>query len=296
MRQVNIMNEIIDNYNVNAEIEVDNSELEDIMLIEPGMMTIADEEEFFRLLKEAKLFIPIHWEKEEVFNIEDQSVVDVIKPVPPLGFNFISLTINDNERALVAFTRKEIMKEIKLKKDHIVMNMRDLAKVLYGFGDVFSSVVINPQTEHSIMVNVSTLIDLFKEKAKNPFIGSLEQTLATLKSNSIELDNHQMLFIRSEYEFMENEAADEIFTAKMPLRASTNPDFQSNLPILHKIMMMQGQKIMFTGKIDETSDFNVLIAPGCQFQKFYDEDGDTSVWRCIKQPFYDDIEEDDDEE
>ena len=83
------MNEIIDNYNVNAEIEIDNSELEDIMLIEPGMMTIADEEEFFRLLKEAKLFIPIHWEKEEVFNIEDQSVVDVIKPVPPLGFNFI---------------------------------------------------------------------------------------------------------------------------------------------------------------------------------------------------------------
>ena len=287
------MNEIIDNYNVNAEMEIDNSELEDIMLIEPGMMTIADEEEFFRLLKEAKLFIPIHWEKEEVFNIEDQSVVDVIKPVPPLGFNFISLTINDNERALVAFTRKEIMKEIKLKKDHIVMNMRDLAKILYGFGDAFSSIVINPQTEHSIMVNASTLIDLFKEKAKNPFIGSLEETLTTLKSNSIELDNHQMLFIRSEYEFMENEAADGIFTAKMPLRASTNPDFQSNLPILHKIMMMQGQKILFTGKSDETSDFNVLIAPGCQFQKFYDEDGDTSVWRCIKQPFYDDDIEDD---
>ena len=231
------MNEIIDNYNVNAEIEIDNSELEDIMLIEPGMMTIADEEEFFRLLKEAKLFIPIHWEKEEVFNIEDQSVVDVIKPVPPLGFNFISLSVNDNERALVAFTRKEIMKEIKLKKDHIIMNMRDLAKILYGFGDTFSSIIINPQTEHSIIVNASTLIGLFKEKAKNPFIASLEQTLATLKSNSVKLDNHYMFFIRSDYEFMENEAVDGIFTAKMPLRACTDPNFQSNLPILHKIMM-----------------------------------------------------------
>lgn len=30
------MNEIIDNYNVNTEMEIDNSELEDIMLIEPG--------------------------------------------------------------------------------------------------------------------------------------------------------------------------------------------------------------------------------------------------------------------
>ena len=296
MEKVNAMNEIIDNYNVNSEIEIDNSELEDIMLIEPGMMTIADEEEFFRLLKEAKLFIPIHWEKEEVFNIEDQSVVDVIKPVPPLGFNFISLTVNDNERALVAFTRKEIMKEIKLKKDHIIMNMRDLAKILYGFGDVFSSIIINPQTEHSIIVNTSTLIDLFKEKAKNPFIASLEQTLATLKTKSVELDKHYMFFIRSEYEFMENEAVEGIFTAKMPLRACTDPNFQSNLPILHKIMMMEGQKILYTGKSEEVTDFNVLIAPGCEFQKFYDEDGDTSVWRCIKQPFYDNIEEEDDGE
>jgi hypothetical protein len=296
VEKVNAMNEIIDNYNVNAEIEIDNSELEDIMLIEPGMMTIADEEEFFRLLKEAKLFIPIHWEKEEVFNIEDQSVVDVIKPVPPLGFNFISLTVNDNERALVAFTRKEIMKEIKLKKDHIIMNMRDLAKILYGFGDVFSSIIINPQTEHSIIVNTSTLIDLFKEKAKNPFIASLEQTLATLKTKSVELDKHYMFFIRSEYEFMENEAVDGIFTAKMPLRACTDPNFQSNLPILHKIMMMEGQKILYTGKSEEVTDFNVLIAPGCEFQKFYDEDGDTSVWRCIKQPFYDNLEEEDDGE
>ena len=290
------MNEIIDNYNVNSEIEIDNSELEDIMLIEPGMMTIADEEEFFRLLKEAKLFIPIQMEKEEVFDIENQSVIDVIKLIPPLGFNFISLNMNDGTRALVAFTRKEIMKEIKLKKDHIIMNMRDLAKILYGFGDVFSSIIINPQTEHSIIVNASTLIDLFKEKAKNPFIASLEQTLATLKTKSVELDNHYMFFIRSEYEFMENEAVDGIFTAKMPLRACTDPNFQSNLPILHKIMMMEGQKILYTGKSEEVTDFNVLIAPGCEFQKFYDEDGDTSVWRCIKQPFYDNMEEEDGEE
>ena len=296
MEKVNAMNEIIDNYNVNSEIEIDNSELEDIMLIEPGMMTIADEEEFFRLLKEAKLFIPIQMEKEEVFDIENQSVIDVIKPIPPLGFNFISLNMNDGTRALVAFTRKEIMKEIKLKKDHIIMNMRDLAKILYGFGDVFSSIIINPQTEHSIIVNASTLIDLFKEKAKNPFIASLEQTFATLKTKSVELDNHYMFFIRSEYEFMENEAVDGIFTAKMPLRACTDPNFQSNLPILHKIMMMEGQKILYTGKSEEVTDFNVLIAPGCEFQKFYDEDGDTSVWRCIKQPFYDNLEEEDDGE
>lgn len=283
------MNEIIDNYNINTEMEIDNSELEDIMLIEPGMMTLADEEEFFRLLKEAKLFIPIYMEKEEVFDIENQSVIDVIKPIPPLGFNFISLNIKENERALVAFTRKEIMKEIKLKRDHIVMNMRDLAKILFGLGDAFSSIIINPHTEHSIMISVSTFIDLFKEKAKDPFLSSLEETLVALKSNSIELDNHYMFFIRSDYEFMENDAVDGIFTAKMPLRASTDPDFQGSLPILHKIMMVKGQKILYTGKAgEEQNDFNVLIAPGCEFEKFYDEDGDTSIWRCIKQPFYDD--------
>jgi hypothetical protein len=112
--------------------------------------------------------------------------------------------------------------------------------------------------------------------------------MATLKQNSVELDNHYMFFIHSDYEFMENEAKDGIFTAKMPLRASTDPNFQSNLPILHKLMMFQGQKILYTGKANEAqTDFNVLIAPGTEFQKFYDEDGDTTVWRCINQPFYD---------
>ena len=169
------------------------------------------------------------------------------------------------------------------------MNMRDLAKILFGLGDVFSSIIINPHTEHSIMISVSTFIDLFKEKAKDPFLSSLEETLVALKSNSIELDNHYMFFIRSDYEFMENDSVNGIFTAKMPLRASTDPNFQGSLPILHKIMMVKGQKILYTGKEgEEQNDFNVLIAPGCEFEKFYDEDGDTSIWRCIKQPFYDD--------
>ena len=291
------MNEIIDNYNVNDKIEVDNSELEDIMLIEPQNMTIADTEEFFRLLKEAKLFIPIHMDKEEVFDIENQRVVDVAKPIPPLGFNFITLKSSDNSVAIVAFTRKELMRQVKLRKDHIVMSMRDLARILLAFGDTFSSIIINPKTEHSIMVNVPMFLSLFKENVKSPFIGSLEQTYAALKNNSVELDNHYMFFIRSDYEFMEDEAVNGIFKAKIPLRASTNPNFESNLPILHKLMMVKGQKILYTGKSnEEQTDFNVLIAPGTEFQKFYDEDGDTSVWRCIKQPFYDYDDEDDDGE
>lgn len=288
------MNEIIDNYNVNEEREIDNSELEDIMLIPPSDMTIADQEEFFRLLKEAILFIPVEMQKEEVFDIENQRVVDVIKPIPPLGFNLVSLNLNDGSRAVVAFTRKEIMKEIKLKKDHVIMNMRDLAKIILGYGDAFSSIIINPQTEHSIMLSASTFVNLFREKVKSPFIISLEQTFETLKRESVELDNHYMFFIRSEYEFMENESKDGIFTAKMPLRASTSPDFQSHLPILHKLMMVEGQKILYTGNPnEEQTDFNVLIAPGSEFQKFYDENEDISVWRCIKQPFYDAIDDED---
>lgn len=292
--EVNAMNEIIDNYNVNEEREIDNSELEDIMLIPPSDMTIADQEEFFRLLKEAILFIPVEMQKEEVFDIENQRVVDVIKPIPPLGFNLVSLNLNDGSRAVVAFTRKEIMKEIKLKKDHVIMNMRDLAKIILGYGDAFSSIIINPQTEHSIMLSASTFVNLFREKVKSPFIVSLEQTFETLKRESVELDNHYMFFIRSEYEFMENESKDGIFTAKMPLRASTSPDFQSHLPILHKLMMVEGQKILYTGNPnEEQTDFNVLIAPGSEFQKFYDENEDISVWRCIKQPFYDAIDDED---
>ena len=71
----------------------------------------------------------------------------------------------------------------------------------------------NPQTEHSIMLSVPAFVNLFREKVKSPFIISLEQTFETLKRESVELDNHYMFFIRSEYEFMENESKDGIFTA-----------------------------------------------------------------------------------
>ena len=281
------MNEIIDNYNVNEKIEIDNFELEDIISLGVNNLTIADEEEFFKLLKEAQLFILVQLNKEEVFDVDNQKVVEVIKPIPPLGFNFMTLTVNENERSIVAFTRKEIIKEIGLKADHIVMNMRDLAKILIGLQDAFSSIIINPQTEHSIMISINTFLSLFMEKPKNPFIGSLEQTLDKLKNDYVELDNHYMFFIRSDYEFMENESKDGVFVAKMPLRASTNPNFQANLPILHKLMMMEGQKVLYTGNPnEEQTDFDVLIAPGTEFEKYYDEDGDTSVWRCVKQPFY----------
>lgn len=281
------MNEIIDNYNVNEKIEIDNFELEDIISLGVSNLTIADEEEFFKLLKEAQLFILVQLNKEEVFDVDNQKVVEVIKPIPPLGFNFMTLTVHENERSIVAFTRKEIIKEIGLKADHILMNMRDLAKILMGLGDAFSSIIINPQTEHSIMISINTFLSLFMEKPKNPFIGSLEQTLDRLKNDYVELDNHYMFFIRSDYEFMENESKDGVFVAKMPLRASTNPNFQANLPILHKLMMIEGQKVLYTGNPnEEQTDFDVLIAPGTEFEKYYDEDGDTSVWRCVKQPFY----------
>ena len=92
-----------------------------------------------------------------------------------------------------------------------------------------------------------------------------------------------------------NTTKDGIFTAKMPLKASTNPSFESNLPILHKLMMFEGQKIFYTGKANEQTEYDVLIAPGTEFKKVFDEDEDNSVWKCINQPFYDEEVEDDGE-
>ena len=103
MEKVNAMNEIIDNYNVNSEIEIDNSELEDIMLIPPSDMTIADQEEFFRLLKEAILFIPVQMEKEEVFDGGDLKILqeDLFSDVTSYTCSFYTI-VNGEKRTILS--------------------------------------------------------------------------------------------------------------------------------------------------------------------------------------------------
>ena len=48
-------------------------------------------------------------------------------------------------------------------------------------------------------------------------------------------------------------------------------------------------------KANEQTEYDVLIAPGTEFKKVFDEDEDNSVWKCINQPFYDEEVEDDGE-
>ena len=123
---------------------------------------------------------------------------------------------------------------------------------------------------------------------EDPVIESMKRTLYLFETNSIELEDHQMFFLRSDYELMQQQSVDGIFKTKVAFAVSTSEEFQSQLPILQKIMMMKGQKVLYTGDPENKEpQMDILIAPETEFEKFYDEDGDTSVWRCVRQPFYD---------
>lgn len=280
------MNKNTNDNNQDKINDLDNRRLEELMEIDPTLMLIDEQKEFLKLIKNAKFILPVKI-TEEIIEEDNIDVGGVVQTKLPPKTDFIYLTKSSGEKTLGVFTSEDIMNKLELKYQRIVMHAKDLANVLMTSGDFFSTIMINPQTEHSIEMNIPSFLELFKEGEDNPFLNSLKSTLYLLKNNSIELDNHYMFYLRSEYEIMASEAKDNIFVNKMPLALSSNPEFQAELPILHKIMMIQGQKVLYTGNPEEEQGMNILLAPGCQFQKHYDENEDISVWRCINQPFYD---------
>ena len=272
---------------VNEVSKIDNKRLEELIMIGPEYMDDVDQKEFLDLLREAVLFVPIEM-KESGIELENIDVGSEEKTKVPSGFNFIHLTNNAGERTIAVFTREELMDKIGLKVERIPLYMRDLANMLKGATDIYSAIMINPNTRHSIAMSLVNFLRIFDEKQEDPVIESMKRTLYLFETNSIELEDHQMFFLRSDYELMQQQSVDGIFKTKVAFAVSTSEEFQSQLPILQKIMMMKGQKVLYTGDPENKEpQMDILIAPETEFEKFYDEDGDTSVWRCVRKPFYD---------
>ena len=59
-----------------TNIEVDNSKMEEILKIEPENMTAKEQAEFFNILKESQLFMPIEVTSSIFDNIENAKVGD----------------------------------------------------------------------------------------------------------------------------------------------------------------------------------------------------------------------------
>ena len=96
-----------------TNIEVDNSKMEEILKIEPENMTAKEQTEFFNILKESQLFMPIEVTSSIFDDIENAKVGDTIESEAPFRFKPIAIN-GPSGKAIPLFTSKELMEEAEL--------------------------------------------------------------------------------------------------------------------------------------------------------------------------------------
>ncbi len=129
-----------------SNIEVDNSRMEEILKIEPEEMTAKEQAEFFNILKESQLFMPIEVTSSIFDNIENAKVGDTIESEEPFRFKTIAIN-GPSGKAIPLFTSKERMEEAGANVSCIAIFTEDLAGMLEQNWEGYDEIAINPFTQ-----------------------------------------------------------------------------------------------------------------------------------------------------
>jgi len=265
------------------ESEVDNSRLEEIMTRE---ITPEMQMEFFEVLKESRLFMPVTFSENIFKGIENAKEGDVIESDGSAGFDINYLTDNDGNRAVPLFTSSEKMEETGIRSSVYVLYMSDLAEMLKQT-DRYTTVAINPLTDHDIFIPIEGFLSIFLEISEDEekFMKSISELLEVLEKHSVELEENSTLILRNDENLMVENAEDGVFTVRVPFYASSNPKYREDLKYTNILLMPKSKKILPLGPDRE---LDIVIAPGTQFKLEDQLDEFTSLWMCGDQPFYND--------
>ena len=261
---------------------VDNSRLEKLMESE---ITPDMQREFFSILKESQLFMPVTFSENMFEGIEDSKPGDVCQPKGPAGFDINYLTDNEGNRAVPLFTSDGMMEKAGLRSSVIAIFMSDLADMLKQ-SDRYAVVAINPFTEFDINMPVGAFLSLFEDpsEGRGDMLKNFEELLEIIRKHSVELEENATLFIRSDENFMVENAVDGVFVAQMPFYVSSNPKYGEGLKYTNILLMPEGKRIL---PLDPDMDLNIIIAPGTEFRLEDTLDETQNLWMCKAQPFFD---------
>lgn len=263
------------------EAQIDNSALEEIMKRD---ITPESQREFFEIFKDSQLFMPVIYSENLFEGIENAKPGDVIEPSGRVGFDINSLTDSEGNMAVPLFTSSEIMESTGLRSSAIAIFMSDLADMLKQT-DRYSVIAVNPFTEFDINMPVDAFLSLFEEPSddKKEFLKQLIDLLDFMKENSVELEENTTLFIRSDENFMIENAVDGVFTPEVPFNVSSNPKYGEDLKYTNILLMPKSKRILPTGP---DNDLDIFIAPGTEFHLQDTMDKTQNLWMCGDQPFY----------
>lgn len=141
---------------IKQETVIDNSRLEELIKEE---ITPEMQNEFFKILKDSRLFLPVDFGPDAFEDIENKKPGDKIEG--PGGFDIQFLTDNQGRKAVPLFTSEEMMKEAGARTSVIVIYMSDLADMLKQT-DKYSIIAINPFTESSLNMPIEAFLSQFE--------------------------------------------------------------------------------------------------------------------------------------
>ncbi|WP_296803496.1 SseB family protein [uncultured Methanobrevibacter sp.] len=140
---------------LDEDTAVDNSRLEELIRQE---ITPQMQMEFFEVLKESRLFLPVDFGEDAFKGIENSKPGDEIEG--PSGFGIQFLTDDKGNKAVPLFTSEKKMAEAGVHTSVMVMYMRDLAGML-AQSDRYSIIAINPFTEFDLNMPIEAFLAQF---------------------------------------------------------------------------------------------------------------------------------------
>lgn len=266
------------------DFQTDNSRLEELMKEE---ITPEMQKEFFEILKQSQLLMPVTFSSNMFEGIEDSKPGNVFEPQGQVGFNINYLEDNEGNKVLPLYTSDDAMDKAGVRSSIYGVFMSDLADMLKQT-DKYAVISINPFTDHDINMPVSGFLQLFEEPSdeQKAFFESLNQIIKILKEKSIELEEDYTFYVRDNEPFMKNDAVDGVFVPNIPFNVSSRKDFKKDLKYLNVIIMPKTSKIVYVGGAVDENNWDTIIAPGSEFEFLKDVDEFTSLWLCRAQPFY----------
>lgn len=261
----------------------DNTRLEELMNEE---ITPEMQREFFEILKESQLLMPVTFSPNMFEGIEKAKEGDVFEPQGQAGFNINYLEDNQGNRVLPLYTSDGAMEEAGVRSSIYALFMSDLADMLRQT-DKYAIISINPFTDHDINLPVPAFLSLFDEPSDDmrEFFESMNEILKVMREHSIELDDNYLFVVRMDENVMRQQAVGGVFVPNVPMSVSSNRDFRKDLKYTNLIGMPKGSKALPIGN-NGKDEFDTLIAPGSEFKIINELDEFTTLWECVAQPFY----------
>ena len=265
---------------------VDNSKLEEILKKE---ITQEMQKELFEVLRQSQLYLPVKFSSNMFEGIENAKEGDVFETTGKEGFDINYLTDNEENRLVPLFTSSEVMTDTGLESSAMVMFVEDIADMLKE-SDRYSAIVINPLSENEIILPWDAFIGIFARPSEEEktFMDSLNVMSEILKEKYVELEEDFAFFVRGEEPFMKQEAIDGVYVPNIPFNISSRKDFKKEWKYLNILLLPKTTKIVYIGNVVDEDAWDIIIAPGSEFEQVEEIDEFTTVWICRAQPFYDD--------